>query len=188
MFACLSSSIHYFWVISYGTPLETRPRYSVTKCFETFPFPKDLSGLRRFGETYHEIQHEIMRTRQEGLTTTYNRFHNPDEHGADIARLRGLHVEIDQAVAGAYGWGDQELGHGFHETAQGLRYTISEPARREVLSRLLKLNHERYEEEVRQGLHEKGKKSTISQTSIGAAPQKKKRRAGNGNEGQTPLF
>ena len=33
--------------------------------------------------------------------------------------------------------------------------TISEPARREVLARLLKLNHERYAEEVRQGLHEK---------------------------------
>jgi predicted secreted protein len=33
------------------------------------------------------------------------------------------------------------------ETAQGVRYTISEPARREVLARLLALNHQRYEEE-----------------------------------------
>ena len=45
--------------------------------------------------------------------------------------------------------------HGSHETMQGVRFTISEPARREVLARLLKLNHERYAEEVRQGLHEK---------------------------------
>ena len=44
---------------------------------------------------------------------------------------------------------------GFHQTKQGLRYTISEPARREVLARLLKLNHERYAEEGKQGLHGK---------------------------------
>jgi hypothetical protein len=38
-------------------------------------------------------------------------------------------------------------------------FTISASARRKVLSRLLQLNNERYEEEVRAGLHEKkGKK------------------------------
>jgi hypothetical protein len=39
-----------------------------------------------------------------------------------------------------------------------LRRTISEAARRTVLDRLLALNHERYAEEVRQGLHDKGAK------------------------------
>src|SRR5207244_2243199 len=63
--------------------------------------------------------------------------------------------EMDKAVAAAYDWDDLALGHGFHETKQGLRFTISEPARREVLARLLKLNHERYAEEVAQGLHDK---------------------------------
>ena len=92
-----------------------------------------------------------MLSRQEGLTKTYNRFHDPDESAADIQKLRDLHVEMDQAVAAAYGWSDLDLGHGFHETKQGIRYTISEPARREVLARLLKLNHERYAEEVKQG-------------------------------------
>ena len=98
-----------------------------------------------------------MLTRQEGLTDTYNRFHDPDEASADIQKLRQLHVEMDNAVAAAYGWTDLDLGHGFHETKQGVRYTISEPARREVLARLLKLNHECYAEEVKQGLHEKKK-------------------------------
>ena len=92
-----------------------------------------------------------------GLTSCYNRFHDPDETSKDIQQLRDLHVEMDQAVAAAYEWTDLDLGHGFHETKQGLRYTISEPARREVLQRLLKLNHERYEEEVKQGLHDKKK-------------------------------
>jgi hypothetical protein len=45
-------------------------------------------------------------------------------------------------------------GHGFHETAQGVRYTVSEAARREVLGRLLELNHQRYAEEVAAGVHE----------------------------------
>ncbi len=49
------------------------------------------------------------------------------------------------------------VGHGFHETAQGQRYTISQEARWEVLDRLLALNHERYAEEVAVGLHEKKK-------------------------------
>ena len=96
-----------------------------------------------------------MQTRQEGLTKTYNRFHDPKETAADIQKLRELHVEMDEAVAAAYGWQDLKLQHGFHDTKQGLRYTISEAARREVLDRLLRLNHERYAEEVRQGLHDK---------------------------------
>ena len=99
-----------------------------------------------------------MLHRLEGLTKTYNRFHDPSETSADIAELRRLHVEMDQAVAAAYGWADLDLGHGFHTTKQGLRYTISEAARRTVLDRLLALNHERYAEEVRLGLHDKGAK------------------------------
>ena len=96
--------------------------------------------------------------RQEGLTDTYNRFHDPAETSADIAELRQLHVEMDQAVAAAYGWVDLDLGHGFYTTKQGQRYTISEAARRTVLDRLLALNHARYAEEVKAGLHDKGAK------------------------------
>jgi len=102
-----------------------------------------------------------MLARQEGLTATYNRFHDPEEASDDIARLRALHVEMDHAVAAAYGWDDLDLGHGFHDTPQGVRYTIHPAARDEVLDRLLQLNQERYEEEVRVGLWEgkaKGKR------------------------------
>ena len=38
-----------------------------------------------------------------------------------------------------------------------MRYTISPEARKEVLKRLLLLNHEIYEDEVKQGLHDKKK-------------------------------
>ncbi len=133
-----------------GSTLETRMRYTPSDCFDTFPFPEDLSGLEEIGQRYYEHRKGIMLARQEGLTKTYNRFHDPKERAADIVRLRELHVEMDQAVAHAYGWEDLDLGHGFHETKQGLRYTLSEDARRKVLDKLLALNHARHAEEVRE--------------------------------------
>jgi hypothetical protein len=78
------------------------------------------------------------------LTKTYNRFHSPHEVSQDVATLRALHIEMDHAVSAAYGWTDIDLDHGFKETNQGIRFTISEAPRREVLDRLLALNHERY--------------------------------------------
>ncbi|NTU82796.1 MAG: hypothetical protein HGA45_26080 [Chloroflexales bacterium] len=167
-FVVLQNSIFEEWVRIYSSTLETRMRFTPTDCFETFPFPPDYEPGRQsapgsripdpldtIGERYHEHRKSIMLQRQEGMTKTYNRFHDPNEKSADIAELRRLHVEMDNAVAAAYGWADLELEHGFHETKQGLRYTISEAARREVLDRLLALNHERYAEEVEAGLHEK---------------------------------
>ncbi|MGZ3471836.1 MAG: hypothetical protein ACXVA6_17845, partial [Isosphaeraceae bacterium] len=103
-----------------------------------------------------------MQKRGQGLTASYNLFHDPSESVTDTRRLRDLHVEMDKAVAAAYGWSDLDLGHGFHETKQGMRFTISESARREVLARLLKLNHERYAEEVAQGLHNKKGKPKVT--------------------------
>jgi hypothetical protein len=127
-----------------------------------------------------------MLARQEGLTATYNRFHNPDERAADIARLRELHVAMDQAVAAAYGWDDLPLGHGFHETAQGLRFTIDETARREVLGRLLALNHQRYAEEVATGLQEKA--GTTKARSGAKSRSAKNTKAVAGGGGQMSLL
>jgi hypothetical protein len=163
-FTLLQSTTHEVWCRDKSSTLETRFRYTPSDCSETFPFPAKLTGLDAIGERYHEHRRQIMLARQEGLTKTYNRFHDPDDTSADIQRLRQFHVEMDQVVAAAYGWTDLDLGHDFHQTKQGLRYTISEPARREVLARLLKLNHERYAEEVAKGLHEK-KKSKTTRTS-----------------------
>jgi hypothetical protein len=106
-----------------------------------------------------------MTTRHEGLTATYNRFHTADESSSDMATLRALHVEMDRSVADAYGWTDLDLGHGFHGTKQGTRFTVSDAARREILSRLLALNHQRYSGEVAQGLHNKGSKTAVTKRS-----------------------
>ena len=51
LFGILHSRFHEVWALRMGTRLETRPRYTPTTCFETFPFPSgvldakgDLSG------------------------------------------------------------------------------------------------------------------------------------------------
>ncbi|MBX3000928.1 MAG: hypothetical protein KF893_20570 [Caldilineaceae bacterium] len=162
-YCIIQSSINESWSRQYASSLKMDMLYNPSDCFENFPFPQSpvpspqspIPNLQSLGEAYHAHRAAIMRARQEGLTATYNRFHDTGESAADIVRLRGLHVEMDNAVAASYGWGDLALGHGFHETAQGMRYTIHESARRQVLARLLALNHARYEEEVRAGRHEK---------------------------------
>ena len=163
-YSFIASTLHSAWVEEFSSTLETRLRYTVADAFDTFAFPFELDcidsiaqPLVRIGELHFAQRSEIMLSRGEGMTQTYNRFHNPGDMSDDIARLRSLHVEMDQSVAAAYGWSDLDLGHGFHETKQGIRYTISESARRTVLDRLLALNHQRYEEEVKAGLHDKAK-------------------------------
>jgi hypothetical protein len=157
LLAVLQGSFHTAWLIEYASSLRTDIRYNPSDCFETFPLPLRTSACASLGEGYHSCRSSVMSDRQEGLTRTYSRFNDFNETATDIQDLRDLHVEMDRAVAAAYGWSDLDLGHGFHETKQGTRFTISESARREVLARLLKLNHERYAEEVAQGLHGKAK-------------------------------
>lgn len=157
--AVLSSSIHEVWARRYGGYNLLLLRYSPSDLFDTFALPSLNSDLRELGQQYYELRSNAMVDRDEGLTKIYNRFHDADEQSHDIQRLRGLQVEMDQAVAAAYGWDNFDLGHGFHETKQGIRFTISEEARKEVLQRLLRLNHERYAEEVAAGLHDKGSKA-----------------------------
>lgn len=156
-FSVLQSSFHYFWAWNYSSTMKADLNYSPSDCFETFPFPDRTDTLETIGEAYYTHRQTIMQTRQEGLTKTYNHFHDPTCADADIQTLRDLHIQMDTAVAAAYGWHDLPLNHDFHDTKQGLRFTISEAARREVLDRLLALNHQRYAEEVAQGLHDKKK-------------------------------
>jgi hypothetical protein len=45
-FGVLHSRIHELWGLRMGTRLETRPRYTPTTCFETFPFPEPTPAQR----------------------------------------------------------------------------------------------------------------------------------------------
>jgi hypothetical protein len=163
-FGVLSSSAHWWWAVTYASTLRTDLRYTPSDVFETFPQPKPQSGapwewIDACGRAVHEFRADLMVRTNLGLTKTYNRLHDPADHDAQIARLRGLHVTLDHAVRDAYGWSDLALDHHHWDTPQGMRFTVSPGAKEELLDRLLELNHQRYAEEVAAGLHDKkGKK------------------------------
>jgi hypothetical protein len=128
-----------------------------------FPFPVGFDtspALEAAGRTYHDHRAALMVARNEGMTKTYNRFHDPDEHSEDIVHLRELHAEMDRAVLRAYGWDDlasraaptflDETNEDDH-TYQGRLFWPSQ-FRDEVLARLLALNASRHAEEIRLGL------------------------------------
>lgn len=138
--------------------METRIRYTPSDVYETFPKPDLSERMDRAGEELDAYRRPLMLERGLGLTKLYNQVHDPKVSDPAVERLRQIHVEVDEAVSEAYGWNDLDLGHGFHETHQGIRFTIALEAQVEVLDRLLELNHARHDEEVRRGLHSgKGK-------------------------------
>ena len=84
-------------------------RYTPSDCFETFPFPPNFEtdpALESTGRAYYDFRAALMIRNNEGLTKTYNRFHDPDERSPDILKLRELHAAMDRAVLDAYGWTD----------------------------------------------------------------------------------
>ena len=84
-------------------------RYTPSDCFETFALAPDYEGkelLDDAGLEYYEYRATLLVNHNEGLTATYNRFHNPVERNTDIMKLRELHDAMDRAVLEAYGWGD----------------------------------------------------------------------------------
>nr|WP_143674364.1 MULTISPECIES: type IIL restriction-modification enzyme MmeI [Streptomyces] len=140
----LSSGIHYTWAINRGSSLKGDLRYTPSDVYETLPQLAPTRRMQAVGLEFDRFRRSAMNNRQAGLTKLYNMVHNSSVVDNDIQELRKAHQEIDEAVAEAYGWTDLELGHGFHQTRQGPRFTIAPAAQTEVLDRLLELNHEQH--------------------------------------------
>lgn len=71
----------------------------------------------------------------------------------DILKLREIQMQMDTLILEAYGWNDIKLTHDFYELEylsenDRTRFTINPEARKEVLKRLLELNHKIHEEEI----------------------------------------
>jgi len=93
-----------------------------------------------------------------------------------IHHLRDLPRQLQQAVLTAYAWHQPgpdgpaiDLAHDFHEVEtlpenDRTRYTITPQARRDLLTRLLKLNHARAAEEAANAPAEKPKKTQRTKT------------------------
>jgi hypothetical protein len=161
------------WSLFFGSTLEDRSVYTASDCFETFPFPPNWQSdpvLEEVGKTYYEFRADLMVRNNEGLTKTYNRFHNPDERSPDILKLRELHAAMDRAVLDAYGWTDIPtdcqflLDYEIDEETWGnkkkpWRYRWPDEVHDEVIARLLDLNQKRAEEERLAGLTADKKKT-----------------------------
>ncbi len=105
----LQSRIHEIWARFLGSSMKDDLRYTPSDCFETFPFPAGWemnAELEWTGREYYEFRASLMVENNEGLTKTYNRFHDPEENSPQIHRLRDLHAAMDAAVLRAYGWED----------------------------------------------------------------------------------
>lgn len=156
--AVLQSRLHELWARFFGSSMKDDLRYTLTDCFETFPFPlewQQSQALDGTGRTYYDYRAQLMVDRGQGLTDTYNRFHNPEDQSSETQRLRDLHAAMDRAVLDAYGWTDlnpiAEFIPEFDEdeiepgTRAKRKYRLRWPdeVRDEVLARLLDLNRER---------------------------------------------
>jgi hypothetical protein len=130
--------------------------------------------LDELGQKLDDQRKKIMVKVKIGLTNLYNLYHQEnldskaviktakcsEEDAAwvinEIQIMRNIQVECDMAVAAAYGWNDIILNHGFYDLEflpenDRRRYTVSPEARKEIMSRLLKLNNTRHQQELEAG-------------------------------------
>ncbi|EYF07495.1 Eco57I restriction-modification methylase domain-containing protein [Chondromyces apiculatus] len=163
-FAVLQSRVHEHWVQYFGSSMASTMRYPVSDVFVTFPFPDDATGwrasLRQVGASYYELRSRTCVHFGEGLTSIYNRFHDPAETREEIMKLRAAHQALDEATLAAYGWncltprpeflsevpGDpDEEGSALDglEAGDTVRLRWPDEVRTEVLARLLDLNMQR---------------------------------------------
>lgn len=163
IFAVLQSRAHEVWVRTFTSTLKDDVNYAASDCLKNFALPTNAgrhAPVERIGETYFQARARTMIARNEGLTKTYSRFHDPNERNEDIVRLRELHSEMDRAVLSAYGWDDlaaraetvflDERNEDDHAYQNRLFWQAS--FRDEVLARLLALNAERAAAERAAGL------------------------------------
>lgn len=188
-FGVLQSRVHLEWSDFMGSSMKDDPVYTPSDCFETFPFPQDFESnatLEAAGRAYYDFRAALMIRNNEGLTKTYNRFHDPDEQHADFLRLRQLHADMDRAVLEAYGWADiaapmryeflldyqdeEEESDIPRRRKKPWRYRWTDDIREEVLARLLALNAERAREEQLTG------KAAAEREAKAAAPKGRRKK------------
>ena len=124
-FGVLHSRAHELWALRKGTQLESRPRYTPTTTFETFPFPQATAE-----------QEAVIAAAAKQLDNQRETWLNPKEAGIEEELkkrtltnlynerptwLVNAHKALDEAVFAAYGWNNK-------------------PDDAEILARLLALN------------------------------------------------
>ncbi|MGA2604396.1 MAG: DNA methyltransferase [Verrucomicrobiia bacterium] len=184
-FGILHSRFHEIWALKLGTRLETRPRYTPTTCFETFPFPqpspeqeaaiaaaaKELNELRERWLNPPEWTVETVLEFPGSVNGPWARFVvNPDKNGIGTVRYPRLQPKDaecakkleDRTLTKLYNerptWLD--LAHKKLDAvvadAYGFPADLSDD---QILERLLKLNLERAAAELKASQTKKPKSS-----------------------------
>jgi SAM-dependent methyltransferase len=116
----LLSQVHRTWMSAQKSTLKADIAYTTKTCFETFPFPQDISpqlvqNIRQTALDLHEYRSEQMECKQWGITQLYNTFfHESSSH------LYQLHQQLDRLVMAAYEFTSED----------------------DILEKILNLNHE----------------------------------------------
>ena len=174
-FGILHSRFHEVWALKLGTRLETRPRYTPTTCFETFPFPQPTAeqeqAIAAAAKELNELRENWLNPPE--WTTTrvlefpgsvdgpWSRFvHEPDARGIGTVRYPRLEPRDEECAAklkkrtltNLYNERPAWLAHAHAKldaavaAAYGWAADLSDE---EILERLLALNLERAAEEKR---------------------------------------
>ena len=101
-FGILHSRLHQVWALATCGRLETRPQYTPTTSFETFPFPKATPAQEKAiadaAKKLDDARNNWLGDRSDKtrtLTALYNK---------KPTWLEDAHRELDAAVFAAYGW------------------------------------------------------------------------------------
>jgi type II restriction/modification system DNA methylase subunit YeeA len=172
-FGVLHSRLHEVWALKLGTRLETRPRYTPTTCFETFPFPKPTAeqeqAVAAAAKELNELRENWLNP-PEWTTTRVLKFpgsvegpwsrsvHEPDERGIGTVRYPRVEPRDDECAAklkkrtltNLYNERPAWLAHAHAKLDAAVAAAYGWPAELsddEILERLLALNLERAAEE-----------------------------------------
>ncbi len=112
-FGVAHSRFHQVWALKLGTRLETRPRYTPTTCFETFPFPesseKQRAEISEAAKELNELRENWLNPPEWTLTRQlifsgsidgpWSRFvHKPNEHGIGAVRYPRVEPRDEEAA------------------------------------------------------------------------------------------
>jgi SAM-dependent methyltransferase len=98
----ITSQAHRSWVIAQSSTLKGDIRYTLSTCFQTFPFPqtptqRQIDAIRATTLELHEYRSTQMEKKGWGITKLYNEyFHEP------ASQLAKLHAKLDTLTLKAY--------------------------------------------------------------------------------------
>lgn len=153
---CLSVAFQ-SWVETYsGADLGATFQLSISESLDTFPLPKKNISAQgnRAANRFNELAVAWCKDHHAGFTDVMNAIHSPANEDEVIAELRRCIQTINKEVSLAYGWDCLDLSCSFQEYRDrpGIdywRFSITVEARSEVIARLLQLNREHCDAEMR---------------------------------------